>query len=620
MLIKKTFIVVMVITTLLNIKTFAQKDTLKNYWLNAIEITAKKINLGDYTKEASKDKLSNIFAQNGFSLIRKGVFFAQDVYADGFKKGDISIVIDGERYHNACPNRMDTPLIRVNPIELQSVTLSKNSGNIQAGLGGLVEFKRTQPQKDFNMKVALSTTTGAQKSIDLATSTDYANNKFNVRFVTGKPYDDANGNSFKDNFGYQENNGYKLADISFRGMYNKIKYGASFLYTDNVLFPYLKMDERITRVYSAFFRYDKNKIYFNYTRHIMDNGLRISNMLMRTDAKNLTIGAIGDFYELVYNNWDAGNFLRSSKFNIQNSLMPNVSTFTTNLFKSINYKSLTINSKLGLVYHNVGNKERESFYKTAYNKVRLTAFFPVFSLGLSYSGTLGKNLTGGIMLEGNSESPEPETLFIAVKKPMNKPTWSGNPNLNQPIKSTLRGMLNFDNISLELYGTKVWNYINLIKKKVNGKMFLTFGNVDAIMYGADINANYKFLELNAAYIWAQNNTNDLPLAEIPPLNISAKIISPKYYNIFAYAKLTYNGEQNRVYALLNERGTPSWNKIDLGFVYSLNELNISLEIENLTNSLYYQHLSYLRDPFASGKNVFEPGRTIRLSFSTNKLF
>ena len=69
------------------------------------------------------------------------------------------------------------------------------------------------------------------------------------------------------------------------------------------------MDERFNRVYSAYLSYDKNKLYFNYTDHIMDNELRVSSMLMRTSAKNLTIGAIGEFYEVVYRNWDADNYL-----------------------------------------------------------------------------------------------------------------------------------------------------------------------------------------------------------------------------------------------------------------------------------------------------------------------
>ena len=39
----------------------------------------------------------------------------------------------------------------------------------------------------------------------------------------------------------------------------------------------------------------------------MDNDLRNSKMLMVTGAQNLTIGIIGEFYEVVFRNWDADN-------------------------------------------------------------------------------------------------------------------------------------------------------------------------------------------------------------------------------------------------------------------------------------------------------------------------
>jgi hypothetical protein len=291
------FPIILIVLVLLSRNIFSQtEDSVKNYWLNQVEIRAKRINLGEYSTEISKDRLNNILDNNGFSLIRKGVYFAQDIYADGFKRGDINVVIDGERYHSACPNRMDSPLIRVNPLELSSVELVKNGCNIQSGLAGVVEFKRSIPSAETNVKANLSGSAGAMEGIDLAISGDTKNHRVSFRYAEGNPYKDADGNTFKDLYGYRENFKYKLAEVMMRGNLENISYGMSFTYTDNVSFPYLRMDERLNRVYSAFARYKKHKIYFNYTRHIMDNALRKSPMFMETDAKNLTIGAIGDFY------------------------------------------------------------------------------------------------------------------------------------------------------------------------------------------------------------------------------------------------------------------------------------------------------------------------------------
>lgn len=78
-------------------------DSVKVYWLDPVEVTSQKLKIGDFQSPVEKDNLSTLLGRNGFSLIRKGVFFAQDIYVDGFKRGDINVVVDGERYHSACP-------------------------------------------------------------------------------------------------------------------------------------------------------------------------------------------------------------------------------------------------------------------------------------------------------------------------------------------------------------------------------------------------------------------------------------------------------------------------------------------------------------------------------------
>ncbi|MCB9219391.1 MAG: hypothetical protein H6610_08040 [Ignavibacteriales bacterium] len=605
----------------IHIKTYSQnEDSVKNYWLKQIEINEKKINLGELNNKISKDNLENIFDRNGFHLIRKGVFFAQDIYVDGLKKGDLNVVIDGERYHSACPNRMDSPLTRINPLDLETVDLVKGSTNIQSGLGGVVMFNRSLPSSNLGIKADLSTVAGSQKGIDFSTSSDFKNHRISLRYSKGSPYKDGENNSFADSYNFKENYDYQLAEISFLGGVENIAYGGSFSYTDNVSFPYLLMDERYNRVFSAHLRYNKHKVYFNYTDHMMDNDLRINTMLMRTSVTNLTIGAIGDFYEVVYRNWNAENFFNNPMINIQNDLMPDVSNYMLNLFKSYDLNKIRIHGKAGFSYQTVGKKEREEFYKQYFNDVKLERFFPIFSAGISYSSIISNHLGTGIMLEVNSESPETESLFIAVKKPGTKPAWSGNPNLNQPIKAGLRGLISFDKFNLEFFATQVWDYNNLTNKKVNDSSILTFENVDAILIGSNLNFSNEFIEFGASYTWAKNTSKNSALAEISPLSIRTKLLSPQLYNFIGFVEHTYNDAQLRIDETLNESTTAAWNKLDIGISYLWSSVNLSLEVENLLNTNYYQHLSYLRDPFSSGSRVFEPGRTFRITFKTSQLF
>lgn len=596
-----------------------KSDTLKNYWLNQVEVSSKRVNIGTSSNKISKDNLENILGKNGFSLIRKGVFFAQDIYSDGLKRGDINVVVDGERYHSACPNRMDSPLTRINPLELESVNLIKGANNIQSSLGGVVNFKRSNPSSKPFFKVELSSLMGAQYGVDFAGITDFDSQRISLRYAKGSPFEDSKNNSFKDNYGFKNNYDFTLAEGSLRGKIDKFTYGASFSYTENVSFPYLLMDERKNRVYSAHLRYNKHKVYFNYTDHIMDNDLRVSKVLMRTSTKNLTIGAIGNFYEIVYRNWDANNFFKNAMVDIKNDLMPNVSSYMANIFKSFKYKDFDVNGKLGFVYSSVGEKSRKDFYNGIYNDVDLNNFFPIFAINTSYQTNLFNALGAGAMLEANSEAPEIEALYIAVQKPMGKPTWSGNPNLRQPVKFGFRGNLVYDNFSVELFVSRIQNYYILVKKSVEEQNYLSYSNIDAQIYGTNILYSSNYIEFNLSYNWAKNITDNLPLAEIQPLTIKTKLISPKIYNLTAYLKHSYNDAQTRVYDLLNERSTPAWNKFDVGVNYSNKNYSIYLDVENVLNEQYYQHLSYLRDPFSANNQVYEPGRVIRLTFKLSQL-
>lgn len=595
-------------------------DSIKVYWLEPVEITSQKLKLGDYQTPVEKDNLSSLLNRNGFNLIRKGVFFAQDVYADGFKKGDVSVVVDGERYHCACPNRMDSPLSRVNPMELESVELSKTAGTIQSGLGGKVSFHRTVPVEPISVKAGFSGSSAASQSFDGSLTAEGYSQRLSLRYSTGNPYEDANGRSFKDLYGYKDIANYKLAEASYNGKNEKWEYGAAFTYTENVSFPYLRMDERDNKIFNGHVSYDDNKLYFNYTRHVMNNGLRQGMMYMENIGKNLTVGAVGEFYDLFFRDWNLDYTMVMPTMTITNKMIPDVRHFYAALNKSLNFGKYTLSGKAGVSHQAIGEKDRLEFYKSLYPDAEESVWFPVFGVSANYATMLDNDWGAGALIEAGSEAPETEYLFITLQRPMTNPNWSGNPTLNQPIRGTIRGSVNYQKIRLELFTTQVWNYVSLTNTTVGMKPYSTYENVNAYILGVNFNLDWKFIEMNASYTYAQNTTNDSPLSEIQPLSISTKLTSPIFFKTLIYIKHTYNDAQTRVDGFLNELTTPDWNRLDIGAVYNADSFLISLEIENLTNALYYQHLSYLRDPFASGSRVFEPGRTVRMNFRYKTVF
>jgi len=607
-----------IIVFLLSYSAMAQQfDSTKSYTLSPIEVTAERSIITEANMDPSKDRLAGIFESNGFSLIRKGVFFAQDIYADGLKRADINVVVDGERYHTACPNRMDSPLTRVNPIELASVDLIKTNGDLLSGLGGAVKFHRKVPLENPSFETGISGNTGAQQSIDAAFKFDGYSQMATLRYSAGSPYTDADGRTFKELYGYIDNYNYSLVEGSFRGSQKNLGYGGSFTYTEDVAFPYLLMDERLNKVFSAFFTYKKNKIYFNYTDHIMDNAMRESQMTMTTAAKNLTIGAVGDFYELFYRNWDSDNmFYQRASGNtiLENHLMPNTKALSAAIHDQLTFGLFKLSGKLGIVNQSMNDVSMESFFNQYYDNAGYNRWFPTFGISLNYTNSINNKVGYGLMLEGAGEPPALEELYISVEKPMTKPNWSGNPTLDQPYRAVLRGMVAYEYLSLEIYYSRVWNYVNLTK--IPGvKPVQTYNNVDASLIGTNFSFTSKFVDLSLSYTYAQNLTNDSPLSEIRPFESLLKLRSPKFWGMNLLAVISYEAEQTRIDLMLNESTTPAWYRADIGINYILDNLKIKFMIENVTNQLYYKHLSYLRNPFASGVNVFEPGRNVYLSFT-----
>ena len=84
-----------------------------------------------------------------------------------------------------------------------------------------------------------------------------------------------------------------------------------------------------------------------------------------------------------------------------------------------------------------------------------------------------------------------------------------------------------------------------------------------------------------------------------------------------YVQHTYENAQKRIDETFNEFAGSAWNKIDLGMSYSLDNILFGLDAENILNHNILKHLSYVRDPFASGMRVIEPGVSYRLSLRYN---
>ncbi len=610
------------IILLLLLSTIKAQDNVRTYQLSPVEIVAKKeINLFE-SHSFSTNYNSELLNRNGFFLIRRGGGFTQDLYSEGFKRGDIKIVIDGEHYHTACPNRMDAPATRINPLEMQFVDLTKSAGLLSTGIYGKVEYHRADLVEQMRLKTFLTGNTGAQNDIDGAVSLDGYRTNAVFRISRGIPYKTADGKKFSELYGYKDNFHFTFGSAGIRHQSGNLQLGTSFSYGEKISFPFLLMDEIHSRVFSAYLGYEGHKMYFNYTDHLMNNTLRQSNMLMETDAKNYTIGITGSFYEIVYRHWNADNIIRNPIVNIDisNKLMPEVNQLSAAGSKKINLTGkFNLDFKGGVQYFIVGNKSRIEFYKLLYPDADDVQFYLSAGLNFNYSIQPSDDLLLFFTAEGAAEAPDAEQLFIAVQRPMTNPDWVGNPTLKQPVKTGLRALIEYKFLRLEGFANHVSNYVNIVKK-TGMKNNLTYNNINAAFLGLNVSAILQYFETYLSYLYGENTTDSSPLAEVTPLSVKSKISLPAVFDINVFITHTYENAQKRIDTELNELASCAWNTVGAGIRYSFTNLSFDFEVENLLNHNYSRHLSYTRSPFASGAKVIDPGRTFRLTLYYDKIF
>lgn len=74
-----------------------------------------------------------------------------------------------------------------------------------------------------------------------------------------------------------------------------------------------------------------------------------------------------------------------------------------------------------------------------------------------------------------------------------------------------------------------------------------------------------------------------------------------------------SAHQDRVDGNLGEQPTAGWMTTDIRAGFNFRSLSIFGGVNNLLDKHYYDHLSYQRDPFATGVKVPENGRNFYIT-------
>lgn len=597
----------------------------------------------------------------GIDIIHKGAI-ANDVVLRGQQKDNINVFLDGVRLHGACPNRMDSPSFHFDFAEVEQVKIVKGPYDITnpGGIGGMIDVISKKPGKGFGSDISL--TGGSYYIADSLHGLDngFVNASATVSYGTDL-YDALIGYAYKysdipesgdrrniadvypatspnryktdamDSKAYEINTGWAKFGLNpTNNSRTEISY--SYQDADHVLYPYLLMDADYDRTHMLNWSYRIEKLsplvrevklqaYWNKVDHLMDDRSRQSSAArprfysMQTDADTQTVGAklnatfaagpgaltLGSDY---YNrNWDATNRTAANGY-ADTAMIPDV--FTDNLGFFAGYE-LPVIEKLTL---KGGVRTDQTWVKAdrPTNKAISETDYTTVAGNIQLIWTPVEHLEITTGFGSGIRPPDPQELFINSSRQQGNPYL--NPTRNYELDLGIKYATDRFFVKAALFNNSLHDYINIVPSGSTR----SYANIDANIWGAELGSQFSlpydlFLKGLLSYTEGKNNTDGRPLSEMPPLRGTLAL----RYDVntwFIEVAENFANSQERVDSALDEQQTPGWVTTDLKAGFNYKALSIYAGVYNLLDKFYYSHLSYQRDPFASGVKVPENGRNL----------
>ncbi len=632
--------------------------------INEEEIkTTRQLDLGEI--------LSNILPE--VSHIRKGGT-ANDIVLRGFSRDNINVFIDGMRIYGGCPNRMDPPIFHISTPQVKEVQILEGPFDVssQGSLAGVINVKSKDPEK--GVFSSFNITGGSFEYLNGSVQVNAGTDRFKILSGYGKQFSHPylSGERKKITEYPKGKSAYKKSEINHTAFNidnvwlkavltpdkeNEIKISYAFDEAKDVLYPYLKMDAVYDRTHRILGEYKvkslglKVSAFWNFVRHDMQDRWRKSSSMwysrgymMRTLAKSKTYGGkitkdfsfLGiyseagvDFYK---RNWKADNVI----MNLDNrGMIPDVDVKNYGIYLKGTKKINSFIVSGGLRYDNTKTEADRNALGTANRNIYNTYYGSNYSLSKTDSYITGNLVVRYKINKRNSvyvgfghtvRVPDPEERYIALKKPMTKPDWVGNPNLktvkNNEVDAGFEYYRGLFGIKGNVFYSDLSDYIYLTTVSGNSpKPAMSYQNIDAHIYGGDLSISTVLtdtlsLEAGLSYQRGKKDSGkytDSDLAEIPPLKTRAALRYEKD-SFYCVVEGIYSGKQNNIDTDLKEKKTKSYYVFNLKLGYNVyGKASFNIGIDNIFDKNYYTYFSYLRNPFSSGVKIPEPGRFIYMN-------
>lgn len=581
-------------------------------------------------------------------IVRKGAI-ANDVVLRGQQKDNINVFLDDMRLHGACPSRMDSPAFHFDFAQVEEIEVVKGPYDLTSpgGIGGSV--KAVSKSAEPGPGADLSLTAGSYDMVNGSATAWYGAKGYDLLGGYAYKYSDVpesgDGRKITQIYPGTSPNRYRPEAVDSRAYEIQtgwVKLGVaptssgrgelSYSYQDaeHILYPYLLMDADYDKTHQLNLSYRlknispsvkevKLQLYWDQVRHLMDDKLRASSLArprfysMQTDAETMVYGVKGsgkmvagagtltagaDYY---FRNWDATN--RTAASGYQDLVMiPDVGT--DNIGIHAGYE-LPVTGSLRLKGGLRGDLTVIDAERPT-NKVDSNTSFATWAGNLQALWKPSDSVEVVAGVGTGVRPPDAQELYI------NSPRQQGNPfldpsrntELDLGVKYATEGFF----LKASLFNSFLNDYINVVPTGTTR----SFANIDANIWGAEAGGQLSlpfdlYLKATLSYTEGRNKTDHRPLSEMPPL----KGVLALRYDVDAwFLEVAENAAARRdeVDAALGEASSAGWATTDLKGGFRLGAFSLSAGVYNLFDRFYYTHLSFQRDPFASGVKVPENGR------------
>ena len=599
----------------------------------------------------------------------------------GYYGDQVAVAIDGVKQVGAGPNAMDAPLSYASPLLIENVDVFRGIAPVSAALdsmGGVIKVKQKRAASIEN----------DEKNVALTGTYFSNNAGFNVSAIAGAGFEHLALNAYvahQSGDDYSDGQGRDVIssqierlqygiDVAYR-----LEHGATSIMwqrTDTKPTGTVALPMDIDYVESDRIKIDINSVFlgssfdgylaYHQAEHGMDNySQRLNQNAMKfryntTDVENVSYYLASQFekWRFGIEGYIAEHGSRITNPNNAMFFVQNFNQFEDNRHSAfVEWQSTANNlrhlvgvrikqnladagivaSSMAMMNPNV--KALQDAFNSADRSVSYTTVDIAYSGKLQHSSSVSTEI--GFGFKQRAASYQQRYLWLPMQATgglADGRTYIGNINLAP--ESALQANLGMHyqsnglSISPQVFYHQVDDYIqgtpttnmaaNMVSNMMSGAMPLQFNNIDAHLYGADVNLawrlsnHWQFTGVVSYVSGKREDIND-HLYRIAPLNTR---LTAHYSSGDWHSQLTLNAyaEQTKVSELNNEKRSSGYGVLNWQLDYDVNlNLRLKIGIDNVFDKAYSPHLNGINRANGSeinvGEAVPEMGRNVYLGFN-----